>query len=225
MCVQLEGGRYERERIRLGDPLEVARRWAGAGFRQLHVVDLDAATGRGSNQPMIRDLLADRALEIQVGGGVRDEHAIHLLLEAGAARVMVGTRAIEDRNWLEAAAAKFPFRLVVAADSRERSVTVRGWQSTVDRYVGDLVSSLEALPLAGVLVTAVHREGRMEGTDLQLVQGVLDRTRLAVYAAGGIASMEELRSLADMGVHAAIVGMALYTGELEARALVEEFVS
>ena len=224
-CVQLVGGRYENERVRLDDPLEVARRWARAGFRQLHVVDLDAATGRGSNQATIRDLLADRALEIQVGGGVRDEKRIGLLLEAGAARVIVGTRAIEDRAWLEEAAARFPSRLIVAADARGRSLTVRGWESTLGREVGDFVSSLDELPLAGVLVTAVHREGRMEGTDLSLLQSVHERTGLAVYAAGGIASMEELRSLADMGAHAAILGMALYTGDLEARALVEEFIS
>ena len=220
-CVQLVGGRYDEERVRIADPLEVARSWARAGFRRLHVVDLDAATGRGSNAGAIRKILADRSLEVQVGGGVRTEEAILALLNEGASYVIVGTRAIEEPEWLAHMATVFPGRLIVAADARERSVTTRGWEHVMAQDVLELPRLWNSLPLAGVLATAVHREGRLEGTDLELMRQLAERLRLPLHAAGGITMMNELQALAGLGCHAAILGMALYTGALDAAALAE----
>ena len=214
-CVQLVGGSYADERVRIDEPLLVARRWARAGFERLHVVDLDAATGRGSNAALIRRLLAERGLEVQVGGGVRSEEEIRGLLDLGARYVIVGTRAIEEPAWLAAAAVEFPARLIVAADVRGRRVTTRGWERVIDRDVLEVAAALDPLPLAGVLVTAVDREGRLAGPDLDLMGRVLERLRLPLYAAGGIGTIDELRSLAELGCHAAILGMALYAGALD----------
>ena len=224
-CVQLVGGRYEAEAVRLDDPLEVARGWARAGFRRLHVVDLDAATGRGSNTGLLEAILSDRSLEVQAGGGIRDEAAIRRLLDRGAVRVVVGTRAIEEPEWLAEMAVEFPHRLIAAADVSGRAVMTRGWDRLLDRDVMDVVEHLGTLALAGVLVTAVHREGKLEGTDLALMRDLAARSRLPLYASGGIAGVNELRALAGLGVHAAILGMALYTGALDPRALAEEFVA
>jgi len=220
-CVQLVGGRYDEERVRIADPLEVARNWARAGFHCLHVVDLDAATGRGSNAEVLRKILAESSLEVQVGGGIRSEEAIRTLLGDGASSVIVGTRAIEDPEWLVQMAAAFPGRLIVAADARNRSVATRGWGYVVAQDVLELPKLLNTLPLAGVLATAVHREGRLEGTDLELMRQLAERLELPLHAAGGITTMNELRALAELGCHAAILGMALYTGALEARSLAE----
>jgi phosphoribosylformimino-5-aminoimidazole carboxamide ribotide isomerase len=220
-CVQLVGGRYEQERLRIADPLEAARGWARAGFQRLHLVDLDAATGRGSNAEAIRMILADRALEVQVGGGVRTDEAIRSLLSDGASAVVVGTRAIEEPEWLARMAATFPGRLIVAADARGRSVTTRGWEHVMAQDVLELPSMLNPLQLAGVLVTAVDREGRLEGTDLELMRALAERLHLPLHAAGGITTMNELRALDELGCHAAILGMALYTGSLDARSLAE----
>jgi len=222
-CVQLVGGRYDAERVRVDDPLEVARGWARAGFRRLHVVDLDAATGRGSNAPTVRSILAENGLEVQVGGGVRDEPAIRALLAQGARRVVVGTRAIEDPAWLAAMAAAFPDRIIAAADVDGRRVVTEGWLRDAGREVLEVVDALNGLPLAGVLVTAVHREGRLAGTDLPLMEALAVRSRLPLYASGGIATVDEIRGLSCLGVHAAILGMALYTGVLEARSLARDF--
>lgn len=236
-CVQLEGGDYTAEKVRITDPLQVARDSARAGFRRLHVVDLDAATGHGSNTALVTTILAELGggvaqpatgagrLAIQVGGGVRDTAAIEALLNAGAASVIVGTRAIEDPAWLAAAAARFPDRLVVAADVRGRAVVTRGWMREAGPDVGDVLDALAALPLAGVLVTAVHVEGRLAGPDLALMEALSSRSRLPLQASGGIATLDHLRSLARLGVEAAIVGMALYTGALEPRALTQEFAT
>jgi phosphoribosylformimino-5-aminoimidazole carboxamide ribotide isomerase len=222
-CVQLVGGDYEQERVRLEDPVAVARDWIRTGFSRLHVVDLDAATSRGHNREVIRDLLRDAGVPTQVGGGVRDDTGIDRLLDDGAEWVVVGTRAVEDEDWRSEMAHRFPGRLIVAADVRERRVVTRGWAETSRIDVIDFVQELNTLPLAGVLVTAVHLEGRMEGTDLPLMEDVAEASHWPVYASGGVSSLEDMRALEHRGLAGAVLGMALYTGVLDARRLAEEF--
>ncbi len=224
-CVQLVGGSYEQERVRIADPLVAVRRWVDAGFRRIHVVDLDAATGRGANRAIVDAILADRGLRVQVGGGVRSAADVGSLLDAGADRVVVGTRALEDREWLARTATTFPGRLMVAADVRGRRVVVDGWTRELALDPVSLVSSLSGLPLGGVLVTAVHREGRVEGTDLTLMTDVVRATAVPVHASGGISTLDDLRALAHAGCAGAVLGMALYTGALDPREVAEEFAT
>jgi phosphoribosylformimino-5-aminoimidazole carboxamide ribotide isomerase len=222
-CVQLVGGEYAAERIRLPDPIAVALDWEAKGFQALHIVDLDAATGRGDNRRTIERLLTRTDLTVQVGGGIRDRDGIAWLIDAGATYVVVGTRALEDEEWLAEMADEFPQQLVVAADVRERKIVTRGWTRTMHLDIDEALERLSQLPLAGVLVTAVHKEGLMQGADLSLMEEVAESTPLPVIASGGIASDADLRLLADRGVTAAVLGMALYTGALDARAIAEEF--
>ena len=222
-CVQLVGGDYAEERVRLDDPYSVAREWARQGLTRLHVVDLDAATGRGDNAAVIRDILRDSAVPVQVGGGVREESRIERLLEDGATWVVVGTRAVEDEGWRIEMANRFPGQLIVAADVRDRRVVTHGWSRTLPRDITDVTEELSSLPLAGLLVTAVHREGRMQGADLFLMEDVVDAASFPVYASGGIGTVADLRALADRGVAAAVIGMALYTGAIDPWHTAEEF--
>jgi phosphoribosylformimino-5-aminoimidazole carboxamide ribotide isomerase len=222
-CVQLVGGLYEQERVRLSDPMRVASDWAGMGFTRLHVVDLDAATGRGSNAAIVQSLLEKQPMEIQVGGGVRSEEQIDQLFGWGARRVVLGTRALEDWHWLEQMTARFPNRLVVAADVRGRNLVTRGWRRVLAIRIEEAAEALNALPIAAVLVTAVDKEGQMQGTDLPLMEEVVRTSSHPVYASGGISNIDDLRALNAAGISAAILGMALYTGALEAGAVAEEF--
>ncbi|HSY81702.1 MAG TPA: 1-(5-phosphoribosyl)-5-[(5-phosphoribosylamino)methylideneamino] imidazole-4-carboxamide isomerase [Gemmatimonadaceae bacterium] len=222
-CVQLVGGSYDDERVRLGDPGAVARGWEELGFHHLHLVDLDAATGRGSNVGLVREILTMSDAQIQVGGGVREFDRIEELLSDGARRVIVGTRALEDAVWLDEMTSRFPDELVVAVDVFDRRVVTRGWSRSLPVDVLDAIDELNALPLAGFLVTAVHREGQLRGTDLPLMEDVAEAAAFPVYAAGGIATLADVRALADRGVAAAIVGMALYTGAIDPRAAASEF--
>lgn len=224
-CVQLVGGDYADERVRLDDPPSVAREWTRTGFSRLHVVDLDAATGRGQNTDVIRQILHEANVPVQVGGGIRNEAQIDRLIDAGATWVVVGTRAVEDEAWREEMAELFPGRLIVAADVRERNVVTKGWSKTSRLNVVDFVESLSALPLAGVLVTAVHKEGQMAGTDLALMEDVAEASAWPVFASGGVSSAEDLRALEHRGLAGAVLGMALYTGALDARRIAEEFVA
>ena len=222
-CVQLVGGDYANERVRLADPVSVAQEWARYGFRRLHVVDLDAATGRGSNREVVNELLREIPAEVQVGGGVRSASAVDDLVTSGARAVVVGTRALEDGDWLARLAHAYPNEILVAADVRDRRVVTHGWTRTLPREIIDVTEELSSLPLAGLLVTAVHREGRMQGADLFLMEDVVDAAAFPVYASGGIASIADLRALAERGVSAAIIGMALYTGAIDAWQAAEEF--
>jgi phosphoribosylformimino-5-aminoimidazole carboxamide ribotide isomerase len=224
-CVQLVGGSYASEAVRLDNPVEVARGWVRAGFNRLHVVDLDAATGRGDNASVIRDILSEVPAVIQIGGGVRSGDAVEHLLQEGATWVVLGTRALEEPEWLAGTASSFPGQLIVAADVRERQVVTRGWARTLSRTVLDVIEQLNDIPLGGVLVTAVHREGQLAGTDLFLMEDVAELSVHPVIASGGVSSVNDLRELADRGIAAAVIGMALYTGALDARSVAEEFAS
>jgi phosphoribosylformimino-5-aminoimidazole carboxamide ribotide isomerase len=222
-CVQLVGGDYDAEKVRLDDPASVARDWVREGFNRLHVVDLDAATGRGRNDEVIREILRTAGVPVQVGGGVRDESRIERLLDEGAEYVVVGTRAVEDEDWRRDMANQFPGRLIIAADVRERYVVTEGWAETSRLNVVDFVEELSTLPLAGVLVTAVHLEGKMEGTDLPLMEDVAEASAWPVFASGGVTSLEDMRALEHRGLSGAVLGMALYTGAIDPRRLAEEF--
>jgi phosphoribosylformimino-5-aminoimidazole carboxamide ribotide isomerase len=186
-------------------------------------VDLDAATGRGTNRQTVRQLLAANGVTMQCGGGVRDLDSIDDLLVAGASEVVLGTKAIEDRGWLEKAAAHYPNRLIVAADAKGRNVATRGWSETSSLDVATFVKDLNRLPLAAILVTAIEGEGQMKGPDVALMRELASVSRLPLQASGGVGSLDDLRDLAAAGVSATIVGMALYTGALQASAIIEEF--
>jgi phosphoribosylformimino-5-aminoimidazole carboxamide ribotide isomerase len=222
-CVQLVGGSYQQERVRLDNPIDVARSWERYGFNRLHIVDLDAATGRGTNLPIVRNLLFDSGVPMQIGGGVRSGELVEELLEAGAMRVIVGTRAIEEPDWLAGLAAQHPGEIIVACDVRERRVTTRGWAHTLPVDILDVVNELNGLPLGGLLVTAVHREGQMQGTDLPLMEDVAESSNFPVFASGGVTTMQDLRALEHRGMAGVVIGMALYTGALDPIVVAGEF--
>ncbi|MBW3534532.1 MAG: 1-(5-phosphoribosyl)-5-[(5-phosphoribosylamino)methylideneamino] imidazole-4-carboxamide isomerase [Gemmatimonadetes bacterium] len=224
-CVQLVGGRPDEERISLPDPVEVARGWWDAGFRWLHVVDLDAALGDGDNRDAVAAVLEATPASAQVGGGVRDDEAVAALLEAGARRVVVGTRAVDDPEWLRAVARRHPGRVVVAADVRAGVVLRRGWTEASSLRVEPFLEGLADVPLAGVLCTDVAREGRMEGIDLTGVRTVLAASPHPVQVSGGITTMDDLAALATAGAAGAVLGMALYTDTLDAEAVATAYGS
>ena len=222
-CVQLAAGSYDQEVIRIPDPVGVAVAWRQYGFRHLHVVDLDGVAGRGNNAIEIQAILGATDAEVQVGGGVRSTDAIQQSLANGAHRVVIGTRALEDPDWLVEMSELFPGQIIVAADVRDRKILSHGWTRTQPKLVLDLVNELAGLALAGVLVTAVHREEAMRGTDLPLMEDVVEAADFPVFAGGGLGNLNHLRSLADCGVAAAVIGIALYSGAIDPWVAAEEF--
>ena len=223
-CVQLVGGSYADERVRVKEPLDALKRWRSFGFKTFHVVDLDAAMSRGGNEDAIGRLLGhEPGLTFSVGGGVRATSKVEAVLALGATNVVVGTRAIEDTVWLREIARRFPGRVVVAADVKGREVVTRGWTAGSARDIVGVLESLEPLPLGGLLVTAVHKEGQMEGVDLPLIQEVVRHSRHPLSASGGVTTLEDLRMLRGAGARGAVIGMALYTDRLNAADVAREF--
>jgi len=222
-CVQLVGGRPEDERISLPDPLAVARDWWERGFHTLHVVDLDAALGHGDNLALVEALCSATPATVQVGGGIRDDDAAARVLSAGAHRVIVGTRAVDDPQWLAGLADRFPDRIMVAADIRDGIVLRRGWTEASNLGVLDFVAGLAPLPLAGVLCTDVGREGKVQGIDLEGAVEVIRTSPHPVWISGGVSSMRDLTNLNEAGAAGAVLGMALYTGALDVAAVAQEY--
>lgn len=222
-CVQLLGGDPAAERVSLPDPVQVARCWWALGFRALHVVDLDAALGSGDNRAVVESVLCATPATTQVGGGIRDDDAADRLVAAGAHRVIAGTRAVDDPEWLARLAARYAGRVMVAADVRDGRVLRRGWVEAAELDLASFLARLDGIPLAGILCTDVAREGRMEGIDLAGAERIIAEAPAPVWIAGGIHTLDELRALRAAGAAGAVLGMALYTAALDAHAVAEEF--
>ena len=223
--VQLVGGRVEAERISLPDPVAVAETWEQAGFAALHVVDLDAALGTGDNRTHIEAIMRSVSVPVQVGGGIRDDAAVAALVDAGATRVIVGTRAIEDAEWRYDIAQRYRGRIVVAADVRDGVVVTRGWQAATSLDSREFVQSLAGEPIGGVLVTDVSREGQMLGVDAALFERLAAVAGQPLIAAGGIRDVQDLETLAGIGAAGAVLGMALYQGALDITLITREYAA
>jgi phosphoribosylformimino-5-aminoimidazole carboxamide ribotide isomerase len=222
-CVQLVGGKAANEKVSLANPPDVALRWWDMGFKALHVVDLDSAMGSGNNDNLTGEVIAASPADTQVGGGVRSDERAAELFMIGANRIVVGTRAVDDRPWLEKLVAANPGRVVVAADVNEGKVLKKGWTEASALRIEPFLASLADLQLAGVLITDVAREGRMEGIDIEGVRALLDASPHPVQVSGGITSLEDLGALAEAGAAGAVLGMALYTGRLDAETVARTY--
>jgi phosphoribosylformimino-5-aminoimidazole carboxamide ribotide isomerase len=212
-CVRLVEGDFARETVYADDPVTVARAFVGAGARWIHVVDLDAARRQGDNRAAITRLREAVPVCLEVGGGVRDG----TLLEAGVARIVVGSLAVEDPDAAAALSAAYPGRVAVSLDHRGGDVRVQGWEAGAGVGVRRALERLETAPLAAVIVTEIGRDGTLSGPDLAGLAGVLGLTGLPVIASGGVGSLEDLRSLASVRaggrrLAGVIVGRALYEG-------------
>ncbi len=198
-----------------GSPLESAKRWEDDGAEWVHLVDLDAAFGRGSNHEIIAELVGLSNLQIELTGGIRDDASLARALGTGARRVNIGTAAIENPEWTASVIAEHGDRIAIALDVRGTTLAARGWT----KEGGDLWSVLERLEEAGCtryVVTDVTVDGTLQGPNLELLQDICARTDAPVIASGGIASLDDLtalRSLVPAGVEGAIIGSALYEGK------------
>jgi phosphoribosylformimino-5-aminoimidazole carboxamide ribotide isomerase len=206
-CVRLSEGRRERVTIEGGDPAEAAVRFAAEGARRLHLVDLDGAFSGRTTQGLLEEVVA-AGVPVQVGGGLRDVAAVQAALDAGAARAIAGTAALDD---VEALAERFRDSLVVAIDARDGVVVADGWVSETGVTVTDLARRCADAGVRRLLVTSTRRDGSLSGPDLELLSVVLE-AGLPVLAAGGIASLEDLVALRDLGCEGAVVGSALWSG-------------
>ena len=197
-----------------GSPVDAARDWVRAGAEWIHLVDLDAAFGRGSNAPLLARIVGEVGVKVELSGGIRDDASLSRALNAGAARVNLGTAALEDPEWTERVIAEHGERIAVGLDVRGTTLAARGWT----KEGGDLWETLARLDAAGCaryVVTDVTKDGTLSGPNIRLLTEVCRRTRAPVVASGGIAQLDDLRALVRLvpeGVEGVIVGKALYNG-------------
>jgi len=197
-----------------GDPLAAALDWQRQGAGWIHLVDLDAAFGRGHNRDLLADVVRAVDVRVELSGGIRDDESLDAALGTGATRVNLGTAALEDPDWVRRAIARVGDRIAVGLDVRGRTLSARGWT----RDGGDLFETLARLDADGCaryVVTDVHRDGTLTGPNLDLLRSVCAATDRPVVASGGVSTLDDLRALATLaplGVEGAVVGKALYAG-------------
>jgi 1-(5-phosphoribosyl)-5-[(5-phosphoribosylamino)methylideneamino] imidazole-4-carboxamide isomerase/N-(5'phosphoribosyl)anthranilate isomerase len=197
-----------------GDPLDAAIAWQNDGAAWVHLVDLDAAFGRGSNLPLLKRVVDQLDIKVELSGGIRDDASLDMALELGASRVNLGTAALENPEWTASAIARYGEAIAVGLDVRGTTLAARGWT----KEGGDLWEVLARLEDAGCpryVVTDVTKDGTLRGPNLELLREVLTRTDRPVVASGGISSLDDLaalRELVPLGLEGTIVGKALYAG-------------
>jgi len=212
-AVRLVQGELAKESV-YGAPLEVALEFQAAGAEWLHLVDLDAAFGRGSNAALLAEVVGALDIKVELSGGIRDDESLRRALATGCARVNLGTAALEDPQWTARVIAEFGDRIAVGLDVRGHVLAARGWT----KEGGDLFETLSRLDKDGCaryVVTDVTKDGTLAGPNLELLQSVCAATNKPVVASGGISSLVDIQALCDLnatGVEGAIVGKALYAG-------------
>jgi phosphoribosylformimino-5-aminoimidazole carboxamide ribotide isomerase len=217
-CVRLRQGDMAAETIYSEDVPSVAGRWQQQGARLIHLVDLNGAVeGEPRNLAQIEAIIKTAKVSVQVGGGIRNIETVRRYLDAGVARVVLGTAALTDRAFLEQACKEFPRRILLGLDARDGKVAVKGWTSVSDTKAIDLLKDLAGYALGAVIYTDIARDGMLSGPNLVALSEVVERSSFPVIASGGITCIEDLNAIRLLGprIEGAIVGKALYDGKLD----------
>jgi phosphoribosylformimino-5-aminoimidazole carboxamide ribotide isomerase len=222
--VRLQQGDYARQLDYDVDPLKTAESFRLAGAQWMHIVDLDGAKeGRPMQTKLIERIIAASGLQVEVGGGIRTAEDIQTLLEAGAGRVVLGTKAMEDWPWFEwqVKDENFHHKLVLALDAKNGYVATRGWTETSKQLATDVAKKVSDWPLAGILYTDVAKDGMMSGPNVEQTRKLAEAGQVPVIASGGVGSIEHIRKLRELPVWGVIVGRSLYEGTVDLREAVQ----
>ena len=222
-AVRLYRGDYAQMTVYSREPVRVARDFAQAGAKHIHLVDLEGAkTGKPENLTVIRAIVEEAGLFSQVGGGIRDMSTVQTYLNAGVDRVILGTAAVKDPDFLKAALDRFSDGIAVGVDLKDGLVATHGWTQTSDLRAEEFFGRLEDLGVKTVICTDISRDGAMQGTNRGLYRQLSQAFDLDLIASGGVSSLEDVAALRDMGLHGAILGKALYEKKLSLAEAVKE---
>ena len=223
-CVRLMQGKFDREVMYSDDPPRVAARFKSMGATKLHIVDLDGAQkGELCHLKMIRRIREAFGERVQVGGGIRSPELVEELLHIGMERVILGTAAVEDSLSLMSMCSSYPDSIIVSLDAWGESISIRGWQERTSVSVYDLIPRMENLGVRRFVYTDISRDGMLSEPNFGVIQNIREFTTLPIITAGGISSLEQMRRLYQLGVEGAIVGRAIYTGDINLEEAIHEF--
>jgi len=214
-CVRLLQGDYSRETVFGRDPAAMARRWVSEGARCLHLVDLDGARdGRSVNRDAIEAIVGAVEIPCELGGGIRAEETIGQMLELCLARLVIGTQALKAPAWFREMCRRFPKRLAVGIDAREGRVATDGWLAPSEVSATELAREISREPIAAIIYTDIARDGMMAGPNFAAMEEMKRAVDIPVVASGGVTAADDVRRLAELGLHGCIIGRTLYEGKL-----------
>ena len=215
-CVRLYQGDYKRETVFDEDPVTVALTWYSQGARWLHVVDLDgAAAGQPQNMDLVEEMMKESGLLIQLGGGIRQEQMAEEVLHRGISRIILGTAAIENKELVSRLCNRFSDAVVVSLDARDGKIATRGWQKPTVVEVAQLSREMMEVGVRRFIYTDIEKDGTLAGPNFDIVNRLLDEVNVPVIVAGGISGLDHLRRLKELGAEGAILGSALYRGDID----------
>ena len=221
-AVRLYKGDYAQMTVYSDDPVSVARDFQAAGAKHIHLVDLEGAkSGIPENLDTIQKIIQDTDLFVEVGGGVRTMETVDTYLSGGVNRVILGTAAVTDPDFLEAALAKYGERIAVGVDLKDGFVAIKGWTETSTLTADAFFEKMQSLGVRTVICTDISRDGAMKGTNRELYRQLSENYTIDLIASGGVSSLEDVKALAAMGLHGAIIGKAYYIGAIDLKEAVE----
>ncbi|PEL07594.1 1-(5-phosphoribosyl)-5-[(5-phosphoribosylamino)methylideneamino]imidazole-4-carboxamide isomerase [Bacillus sp. AFS017336] len=213
-CVRLEQGDFNKQVIYQNSPLEVALEFEKFGAKVLHIVDLDGArTGERKNASIIKEIVQNTKLKIQIGGGIRSLESISFWLELGVERVILGTAAMKDRQLLEQAISTYGDRIIVGVDAKNSYVAINGWEESTNQDSFEFCKQLELLGVKTVVYTDISKDGMLSGPNIEAYKRLAEETNLNIIASGGVSTLNDLETLSQLNIYGAISGKALYEGK------------
>ena len=221
-AVRLFKGDYAQMTVYSDDPVSVAKDFAAAGARRIHLVDLEGAKiGRPANLDTIAKIVAETCLFAEVGGGIRDMETVESYFEVGVSRVILGTAAVKDPDFLKAALTKYGEKIAVGVDLKDGFVAIKGWTETSGLKAEEFFEKMQNLGVKTIICTDISRDGAMKGANRELYRELSAKFDIDLIASGGVSSMEDVTALAAMKLHGAIIGKAYYIGAVDLKQAVE----
>lgn len=224
-CVRLKQGAFKEITVYSDKPEEIAAKWQSKGATYLHLVDLDGAlAGHSVNEKVIKKIVDTLSIPIEIGGGIRSEGAIEAMLALGVSRVIIGTKAAENPEFIRDMVNKFGQKRIVAGiDAKNGMVAVEGWEKLSDLSASELVNRMKEYGIRHVVYTDIARDGMLSGPNVEYTKKLTEETGLDIIASGGMSSMEDLKELYNAGVHGAIIGKALYENRIDLKEAIDAF--
>ena len=221
-AVRLYKGDYAQMTVYSDDPVSVAKDFQAAGSKHIHLVDLEGAkSGVPENLETIKQIIAETDLFVEVGGGIRNMETVDTYLSAGVNRVILGTAAVTDHEFLETALAKYGEKIAVGVDLKDGFVAIKGWTETSERTAHEFFAYMQGIGVRTCICTDISRDGAMKGTNRELYKELSSKYAIDLIASGGVSSIEDVQALAAMNLHGAIIGKAYYIGAINLKEAIE----